>query len=553
VSNVQSGGFGNLTTNWQGGGRLEATFTDFSYQGAASTSGDLLKSNLNGSSAKVIFDDCTIDNSGQLESTGPFSTTAGIDPASTTRLRRTRITNPANTDFTFQCNIGTRAITTGERLIEFCDIAGRVYFGTGDGGGVVGEPTGFTIRHNLFRVRSSTASGNMHPVEMNGGSAAEWKQNLIFMSTGSADPTIQDPNIKLGQGTYSDSYLFRLVVPTSNGANMHPIYINHLKGDVALTGWILQQTVVDTNGDVLNFTNDPTVDRATTVSYNVYLPNAAMDVAGSLMLQQGAVTQDNDKWTFNHNTVGGGNTVGTTVQGVGAENGSTWPAATIASIRSNLIWRPASGTAELAHSHTSATVANNAVTAADYNATYNVTGTVYGAPSGQYASTPGTHDLSGNPQWVDQTRSLLSFDQGYSLAAVGTAWATSTSYSVGDIRSTSVSTFYNSATYNWRCIQAHTSGSTTKPGEGGIYPQYWEPAAVKTISDSILAGTTYSGGTNSLIGELVAWVKAGFAPHNATFHNAGHDGVTVGAVEFVPAVVQRRTQNNPRTGTRTQQ
>jgi hypothetical protein len=156
------------------------------------------------------------------------------------------------------------------------------------------------------------------------------------------------------------------------------------------------------------------------------------------------VTQDNDKWTFNHNTVGGGNAVGTSVQGVGAENGSTWPAATIASIRSNLIWRPASGTAELAHSHASATVANNAVTAADYNATYNVTGTVYGAPSGQYASTPGTHDLSGNPQWVDQTRSLLSFDQGYSLAAVGTAWATSTSYSVGDIRSTSVSTFYNS-------------------------------------------------------------------------------------------------------------
>ena len=35
------------------------------------------------------------------------------------------------------------------------------------------------------------------------------------------------------------------------------------------------------------------------------------------------------------------------------------------------------------------------------------------------------------------------------------------------------------------------------------------------------------------IAELLTWVKAGFAPQNISLQDAGHDGVTIGAVEFV--------------------
>ena len=47
------------------------------------------------------------------------------------------------------------------------------------------------------------------------------------------------------------------------------------------------------------------------------------------------------------------------------------------------------------------------------------------------------------------------------------------------------------------------------------------------------SGRTLTGTLSANIADLIAYVKAGFAPTNTALRNAGHDGVTIGAVEGV--------------------
>lgn len=530
VGNVQSGGFGNTGTGWAGGGQVRAAYTDFSYQGAATTSGNFVVGNLN-PGADFHLDDCTVTNCAQLQITGPFVTAAGLASTAVFRLLRTRISSPANTTYTAQLYLSSGSlITTGERSIQYCDIAGQVYFVSSNGAG--GQAAGgFTIRHNIFRPR--TTASTSPTVTLNGTGVAAWDQNLVLSVTTSSN----ESSSQLGPGTLTNSYCLSLTSGNSSlSANKHPIYLKQQIGDIEMAGWVFQNTDVNTDGDFVNMNVDGTSANEVRIKNSVFLEGAAGRAVGSLLNQQGAVTQTNTKIRFDHNTVAAGidGTLPTTgtVYGVGCEAGANWAAGTIPSIRSNLLWRRTSGGGSVANSVTpGATVAADAVTAADYNWTHNVTGTIYGNPTSQFAGTEGVHDGSGDPQFADRDRSVLNFDQGYSGAAAAAAWVTATAYAVGDVVSTSVSTFYASATYNWRCVAAHTSGTATKPGSGDTYPANWEPACLATISASVLSGTTYSGGANSLIGELVAWVKAGFAPRNSALRNAGHDSVTIGAVE----------------------
>lgn len=515
VSNHRSGGFGATGTGWTDGGRLEATFTDFSYQGAATSTGNLLVGRP--SSGSVIFDDCTIDNCGQIQ-------IAALGAAATLRIQRTRLTNPANTSFSVQVT-ATTAKTTGSRQILNSDLAGRVYIL-----GSSSNSTGFELDDNIIRVSSINASSLSNAIIITTGALVDsFENNLLALITGQNT----DPNITLGAGTYSRCYLYRQVNPSA--ANDHPIYFSHQGGDFSLDRWCHLYTGTQTSGDWINSTSDPTVDRNAAVTQNVFHPNAAGLAVGSLMLQQGAITQDNAKWRFDHNTVAIGAS-GSLALGVCAEAGATWPAGTVTSIRSNLLYRNTSGSGFLAQSHGTATLADAAITVADYNWTHNVTGDIYTDADAKFGTAPGANDGSGDPQFNAPTRSLLTFDQGYLGNAVATAWATSTSYAVGDAVSNSDSAFFDNLVVNWRCVEAHTSGSTSEPAAGATWSRYWEPAAIKLISDSILAGTTYSGGTNSLIGELIDWDRAGHRPTNSALSTAAHDGTTPGAVQYVSSL-----------------
>lgn len=194
------------------------------------------------------------------------------------------------------------------------------------------------------------------------------------------------------------------------------------------------------------------------------------------------------------------------------------------------------------------------VTVGDYNATFLLRdGTVYDADGANGASkrgyeslwatsqaAVGAHDITltgtdettGGPQFVDSTRNLATFDSA-KLGNTATAWADATVYAVGDFVSAATSTFYNNATINYRCVKAHTSevGHATngKPGDAATYRTNWEFASAYRLRQGVLNGTTLDG--YNYVRALYEWVRAGFSPRNTLLIDAGHDSVTIGAVE----------------------
>jgi hypothetical protein len=143
-----------------------------------------------------------------------------------------------------------------------------------------------------------------------------------------------------------------------------------------------------------------------------------------------------------------------------------------------------------------------------------------------------------DPQFVDCStagwRCLMTFDIDYLGHAAGTAWNNSTSYAIGDIASYSNASLWMGKTVNVRCIKAHSSATaSTAPGTGTDWGAYWEPAGEYYIRD-LAADTTIAytpGVPQATVQDLLAWVKGGVAPTNPAFRDAGHDGLTIGAVE----------------------
>jgi hypothetical protein len=137
----------------------------------------------------------------------------------------------------------------------------------------------------------------------------------------------------------------------------------------------------------------------------------------------------------------------------------------------------------------------------------------------------GNATYQGDPQFVDTSRNMATYD----TAKLGTSasqggWLTSTAYAVGDTVSLATAAVYFGATVNYRCIVAHTSGSTTKPAVGASWRTNWEWNSLAQLRADL-----------TRISDLITWVRAGYAPQNSETATAGHDGATVGAVAWVSA------------------
>ena len=160
---------------------------------------------------------------------------------------------------------------------------------------------------------------------------------------------------------------------------------------------------------------------------------------------------------------------------------------------------------------------------------------------GSWTATPGTHDVTAEPYFADAfLRNVAMWDTQYLGNAVGTAWQTSTSYTVGQIVSDSHTGYWQGQPINFRCIAAHTSGATTEPNVGASWRSDWEFASLADLRSATAAGTTYTDGAIGCAGctaiqALVKWVRRGFTPQNPVLWCAGHDGETIGAVPFCAA------------------
>lgn len=208
---------------------------------------------------------------------------------------------------------------------------------------------------------------------------------------------------------------------------------------------------------------------------------------------------------------------------------------------------------------------------ADYNASWGIANTIPGGGPicfhahsragwwGNFSADPGVHDLvNADPQFVDITRNLATFDTAYLGHAVGTPWSSGSSYTVGQIVSHPVSSFYNSSVVNFVNIQAYSPGSApcdsdaaqqcSEPGgstvattnNGANWRQYWKLQSLSDITNGLYSGATFGG--LDVIAALRKWVTDGFAPQNRDLCTSGAntsavpDGSPRGAVPCVTAL-----------------
>ncbi len=240
---------------------------------------------------------------------------------------------------------------------------------------------------------------------------------------------------------------------------------------------------------------------------------------------------------------------------VGERRTITSNTATVLTVSPNFSAAPDTGTTYRVHTA-------DVITTTANNAAYNIgSGTIYDQNGGNstvstkgysgfwqtnYATLgstdvslgTGTDELTQGPKFVDTSRNLPLFDTVY-LSNTATAWVTATPYSVGDLVSAATSSFYGNATINYRCVTAHTSGSTTKPGSGSGWRTDWEFASVYRIREAIIANTLVTdpaiGVTNgTYIEALTAWVRKGFTPTNTALQGTASDATDIGAMPYMP-------------------
>jgi hypothetical protein len=186
---------------------------------------------------------------------------------------------------------------------------------------------------------------------------------------------------------------------------------------------------------------------------------------------------------------------------------------------------------------------------ADYNGKYNTaaTWTCAGCTnqgngySGKWSSTPGVHDVTANPNFVDPTRYLFPFSVAYLKQSICTAWVTATAYTAGACASIADAGYYTGSAINYIAISSHTSGAGTQPGAqqtaAGLNAlTVWIPQSMYLMQAAFVNGTLI---TDSSIGcgagctyprAAINWARSGWAPLNAAFTTAGKAGTQIGAV-----------------------
>lgn len=208
----------------------------------------------------------------------------------------------------------------------------------------------------------------------------------------------------------------------------------------------------------------------------IVLPNGGAGLASCSLIS--ALGNAKISYRARHCTMlGGGNsnagvTVGETYAGFAGQ---------MTGFQSNIVWKPSGTTGYKLFRDAAGSVSDICSPSnADYNCGWNLaTGSDlkgYHASSGTMFSTaPGAHDVDGNPQFVDSSRSIASWDT--SLGGAGTV--------------------------------ANALAELAKKNDAAGY------------------------NSNYNIPALLTYLRGGFAPTNVALQNAGHDGVTIGAVEGV--------------------
>jgi hypothetical protein len=478
---------------------IDCEQTDFSKIGDGTVPGLRYRSSVSGDILQLT--DCTLDSCGAIASALAQHATSIYS------LVRVKCTNTVPSS---PLSIGNtpNTLTSGTRQIINC------YFDKAVASLTILQ--GFTITDCVFQAAfSGSTSATTYP--------ATFARNLVRGACGNTTWDFTDCYLLLDDTTGNTTFLSGI----------------HKARNQTISGVLFEKT------------HKETADLGTCIAPNLTTASAtALTITGCLVLPNGNAAYPSGNFL----TINTGNETFVTVTadhctfyatqargGLEVNEAAACPAGIVGSFRSNIAWGPSSGTGYKAMDVGADAAADDVVSAAncDYNCGYNL-----GAGSNgkgyhelEFSSgTPGDNDIDVDPQFVDTTRCLPTFATDY-LGKTGSAWADATAYSVGDLALATTTAYYGGQPVLYRCITAHTSNAANstngKPGDGDNVASWrtnWEFASLYYLRDGASQAAGYDA--NATVANLVTWIKAGYAVRNSLLRNAGHDNVTIGAMEY---------------------
>jgi hypothetical protein len=465
----------------------------------------------------------------------------------------------------FQHDYNTHAGTLGYVLNRFGDGTGPA-LATGGVREIVGnvfdtsvgqvDPQDFVIHSNYFAAGIGFYHVDVH----------RW---MIFQNNLYRDPQSSAGEMMLMAGDVMDS-LFVLDEHTSfnpHGIDLEP------SGAMTIRGAVVEHTgQIQTQISAFMITNGTTFSNNTNYSLlnSLFVPNAAGHMSFWLTAPILNGSPTGVTFTVNHNTAiaDSANLGG---EAVYTEHAGATPTGTLASYENNILWSPTT-TNEAYKAWAFAAVSTNICLPAncDYNDGWNLKtdGGGYSGGANGYADvfsggTPGAHDLNVNPNFVDATRNLATFDSAY-LLNTPSPWSSTATYTLGQMVSSVDPTVYGGATINYRWTGGSYQGTSctgnTQPGLLNTQARAcWEWATLYDVRQAQNASITTAcptGGTrgptgqclwddtsigaagNDIITVLIRWIRAGFSPGNNALALAGSDGDDIGAMPVVFAAPQ---------------
>jgi hypothetical protein len=315
-------------------------------------------------------------------------------------------------------------------------------------------------------------------------------------------------------------------------------------GAETISGNILDHTGdINTDSGEFVLVNIPLAPGVTyTIKNNILLPNAAGHASTEIISVMQCCSNTGNKFDIDHNTYCGQQSPGLNQDAIHTAEGGANPGGQLNSFRSNLLW---ASTANSSYKLLAQQNGNRDVCApanCDYNDGWNLKTDGGGFSNGgkgyadSFSGTPGVHDLSVNPMFVDPTRNTATFDSAY-LGNTPGPWSGDATYKVGDIVSSADPTVYKGAAINYRYVNGSVcSNANPKPGlYTAVARACWEWASLYRIRQAVAAQTLYddqSIGAHGvdIITVLIQWIRSGFSPANPLLSLAGHDGQDIGAV-----------------------
>lgn len=208
-------------------------------------------------------------------------------------------------------------------------------------------------------------------------------------------------------GTATDCYWFKESVDNPHFLGL----ADSLSTNV--TGTVFEYAGTHTNGDCI-LVNAGTVAVSRTISGCIVLPNGAGDTSGTLF---SALGDADVTFTANHNTYFNN------VSGTGPAIAETYTghSGMLASFRSNLSWSDAANEAHIIQDSGTNDAVSGYITNFGYNGIWNPRSPSYDLAAGTFTNDYTANDVTGDPDFVDETRDLASWDA--SLGGAGTASA----------------------------------------------------------------------------------------------------------------------------------